>query len=66
MLHPCDQLALKSQFQMARENLRGHRQSILPKKEREYSKNDITLKDNSTVYLFTFQENLPFPLVTGR
>lgn len=34
MLHPsADLLALTNQFQMVKENLPGHHQSILPKKE---------------------------------
>lgn len=48
MFHPSiDWLALKSQFEMVRENQPGHRQSILPKKERKCSKNNITLKHNT-------------------
>lgn len=48
MLHPFFDLllALTNQFQMVRENLQGHHQSILPKKERKCSKNNIILKHN--------------------
>lgn len=47
MLHPSvDLLALTNQFQMVRENLPGHHQSILPKEERKSSKNNIILKHN--------------------
>lgn len=44
-LHPSvDLLALTNQFQMVRENLPGHHQSILPKKERRCNKDNIILK----------------------
>ena len=47
MLHPSDDwLALTNQFQIARENLPGHRQSILPKKERKCHKDNSILKHN--------------------
>lgn len=47
MLHPSvDLLALTNQFQMVRENLPGHHQSILPKKERRCNKDNVILKHN--------------------
>lgn len=49
MLHPCYLLALTNEFQMIRENLPGHHQSILPKKERRCSKDNIILTHNQSL-----------------